>query len=155
MGRVGLKFTNFSVQNLFKKGYKRAGFIPQGDGQTLSLQVQSNGTYYQNYSLSFLEPWLGGKRPNQLSFSISYSKQSDVNSNYINQNYYTQMLNYTYGYGSSSNYYTDAYDPDKYVRLIGLALVLVNVCAGRMTILPLWQNCRIRAICWSHGSTSL
>lgn len=122
VGRVGLKFTNFSVQNLFRKGYKRAGFIPQGDSQTLSLQVQTNGTYYQNYALSFLEPWLGGKRPNQLSFSISYSKQSDVNSNYINQNYYNQLYNYTYGYGTSSNYYTDAYDPDKYVKMINLSL---------------------------------
>ena len=93
VGRVGLKFTNFSVQSLFNKGYKRAGFIPQGDGQTLSLQVQTNGTYYQNYSLSFLEPWLGGKRPNQLSFSIYYSKQSDINSSYYNTNYYNNMYN--------------------------------------------------------------
>ena len=122
VGRVGLKFTNFSVQNLFKKGYKRAGFIPQGDGQTLSLQVQTNGTYYQNYSLSFLEPWLGGKRPNQLSFSIYYSKQSDVNSNYVNQNYYTQYMNYAYGYGTSNGYYIDAYDPDKYVKMLGFSL---------------------------------
>ena len=122
VGRVGLKFTNFSVQNLFRKGYKRAGFIPQGDGQTLSLQVQTNGTYYQNYGLSFLEPWLGGKRPNQLSFNISYSKQSDVNSNYINQNYYNNLYNYAYGYGTSSNYYTDAYAPDKYVKMVNLSL---------------------------------
>lgn len=122
VGRVGLKFTNFSVQNLFRKGYKRVGFIPQGDGQTLSLQVQTNGTYYQNYGLSFLEPWLGGKRPNQLSFNISYSKQSDVNSNYINQNYYNNLYNYAYGYGTSSNYYTDAYDPDKYVKMVNLSL---------------------------------
>lgn len=122
VGRVGLKFTNFSVQNLFRKGYKRAGFIPHGDGQTLSLQVQTNGTYYQNYGLSFLEPWLGGKRPNQLSFNISYSKQSDVNSNYINQNYYNRLYNYAYGYGTSSNYYTDAYDPDKYVKMVNLSL---------------------------------
>ncbi len=122
IGRVGLKFTNFSVQNLFRKGIKRGGFIPQGDGQTLSLQVSTNGTYYQSYSLSFLEPWLGGKRPNQLSFGISYSKQSDVNSNYINQNYYNNYLNYAYGYGTSSNYYTDAYDPDKYVKLLTLNL---------------------------------
>ena len=122
VGRVGLKFTNFSIQSLFNKGYKRAGFIPQGDGQTLSLQVQTNGTYYQNYSLSFLEPWLGGKRPNQLSFSISYSKQSDINSNYINQNYYSNYYNYLAGLGNSSNYYTDAYDPDKYVKMLGVSL---------------------------------
>ncbi len=122
VGRVGLKFTNFSVQNLFRKGYKRAGFIPQGDGQTLSLQVQTNGTYYQNYSLSFLEPWLGGKRPNQLSLSIYYSKMSDVNSQYYNNNYYQNM--YSYMYGSSSSYYnyTNYYDPNKYVKMLGVSL---------------------------------
>ena len=122
VGRVGLKFTNFSVQSLFNKGYKRAGFLPQGDAQTLSLQVQTNGTYYQNYSLSFLEPWLGGKRPNQLSFSVFYSKQSDINSNYINQNYFNNIYNYMYGNGMSGNYYTDAYDPDKYVKMLGVSL---------------------------------
>ena len=122
VGRVGLKFTNFSIQSLFNKGYKRAGFLPQGDGQTLSLQVQTNGTYYQNYGLSFLEPWLGGKRPNQLSFSIAYSKQSDMNSNFINQNYYNNFYNYMYGTGSNSNYYTDAYDPDKYVKMFSASL---------------------------------
>ena len=124
VGRVGLKFTNFSVQSLFNKGYKRAGFIPQGDGQTLSLQVQTNGTYYQNYSLSFLEPWLGGKRPNQLSFSIYYSKQSDINSSYYNTNAYNNMYNLMYGYGSNSGYYnySNYYDPDKYVKMLGLSL---------------------------------
>ena len=122
IGRVGLKFTNFSVQDLFRKGYKRAGFIPQGDGQTVQLQIQTNGTYYQNYSFSFLEPWLGGKRPNQLSFSVFYSKQTDVNSNYYNSNYYNNYYNYLYGTGSSSNYYTDAYDPDKYCQTLGFSV---------------------------------
>ncbi len=124
VGRVGLKFTNFSVQSLFNKGQKRAGFIPQGDGQTLSLQVSTNGTYYQNYSLSFLEPWLGGKRPNQLSFSIYYSKQSDINSNYYNSSYYNSMYNLMYGYGSNSSYYnySNYYDPDKYVKMLGVSL---------------------------------
>ncbi len=124
VGKVGLKFTNFSVQSLFNKGKKRAGFIPQGDGQTLSLQVSTNGTYYQNYSLSFLEPWLGGKRPNQLSFSIYYSKQSDINSNYYNSSYYNSMYNLMYGYGSNSSYYnySNYYDPDKYVKMLGVSL---------------------------------
>lgn len=122
VGRVGLKLTNFSAQSLFSRGKKRGGFIPQGDGQTLSIQVQTNGTYYQNYSLSFLEPWLGGKRPNQLSFSIYYSKQSDINSRYINQNYYNNYYNYLSGYGTNSSYYTDAYDPDKYVKMFGASL---------------------------------
>ena len=86
--------------------------------------MQTNGTYYQNYSLSFLEPWLGGKRPNQLSFSIYYSKQSDINSNYYNTNYYNNMYNMMYGYGSNSGYYnySNYYDPDKYVKMLGLSL---------------------------------
>ena len=122
VGRVGLKFTNFSMRNLFGKGSKRAGFIPQGDGQTLQLSGQTNGTYFQSYSLAFLDPWFGGKRPNQFSFSISYSKQSDVNSNYYNN--YNSIYNYMYGYGTNSSYYnyTNYYDPDKYVKMFNVAV---------------------------------
>ena len=124
IGKLGLKFTNFSLQNLFgKNGYKRIGFIPQGDGQTLSLQGQTNGTYYQSYALSFIDPWFGKKRPNSFSFSLYYSKQSDVNSNFYN-NYYNNLYNYYYGYGTNSGYYnyTNYYDPDKWVRLVGLSV---------------------------------
>lgn len=122
VGRVGLKFTNFSMRNLFGKGSKRAGFIPQGDGQTLQLSGQTNGTYFQSYSLAFLDPWFGGKRPNQFSFSISYSKQSDVNSNYYNN--YNSIYNYMYGYGTNSSYYnyTNYYDPDKYVKMFNVSV---------------------------------
>ena len=122
VGRVGLTFTNFSMQNLFSRGSKRAGFIPQGDGQTLSLSGQTNGTYYQSYSLSFLDPWFGGKRPTQFSVSVYYSKQTDVNSNYYS-NYYN-LYSSLYGYGTSSSYYdySNYYDPDKYVKIFGLSV---------------------------------
>lgn len=122
VGKVGVKFTNFSIQNLFRKGRKRMGIIPMGDGQTLSIQGQTNGTYYQQYSLSFLDPWFGGKRPNQLSVSFFYSKQTDVNGNY--ENYYNNLLNYRYGYNNSNGYYNYAnyYDPDKYMRVYGLSV---------------------------------
>ncbi len=124
VGRVGLKFTNFSLQNLFGRGSKRAGFIPQGDGQTLSLSGQSNGTYFQSYSLSFLDPWFGGKRPTQFSFSLYYSKQSDVNSSYYSN--YNSIYNYYYGYGTNSSYYdySNYYEPDKYVKMFGLSIGL-------------------------------
>ena len=124
VGRIGLTFTNFSIQNLFGKGYKRGGFFPQGDGQTLQLSGQTNGTYYQSYSLSFIDPWFGGKRPNQFSFSVFYSKQSDVNSNYYSSNYYNNYYNYLYGYGSNSSYYnySNYYDPDKYVKMFGASI---------------------------------
>ncbi len=124
VGRIGLKFTNFSMQNLFGKGSKRAGFIPQGDGQTLSISGQTNGTYYQSYSISFLDPWFGGKRPNQFSVSAYYSKQTDVSDSYYGSSYYNNYYNYMYGYGSSSSYYnyTNYYDPDKYVKMFGISV---------------------------------
>ncbi len=124
VGRIGLKFTNFSIQNLFGKGYKRGGFFPQGDGQTLQISGQTNGSYYQSYSLSFLDPWFGGKRPNQFSVSLFYSKQSDVNSNYYSSSYYNNYYNYLYGYGSNSSYYnySNYYDPDKYVKMFGASI---------------------------------
>lgn len=126
IGKVGLKFTNFSLQNLIGKGgYKRAGFIPQGDGQTLSLQGQTNGTYYQSYSLSFVDPWFGRKRPNQFSLSVFYSKQSDVNSSHYS-NYMNNLYSYYYGYGygTNSSYYnySNYYDPNKWVQLVGASV---------------------------------
>ena len=66
IGRMALKFTNFSTYNLFHKSNNRRLLLPQGDGQTLSLSGQTNGKFYHSYSISFLEPWLGGKRPNSL-----------------------------------------------------------------------------------------
>jgi len=72
IGTLGLSFNNFSIQGLFDKdAYKP---IPMGDGQTLSLRAQAS-TFYQTYSLSFREPWLGGKRPVSLSTSFSYTRQ--------------------------------------------------------------------------------
>ncbi len=125
VGRIGLKFTNFSMQNLFGRGSKRAGFIPQGDGQTFTISGQTNGTYYQSYSFSFLEPWFGGKRPNQFSVSAYYSKQTDVSDRFYGNNYYNNYYNYLYGgYGSNNSYYNYAnyYDPDKYVKMFGLSV---------------------------------
>lgn len=124
VGRVGLKFTNFSIRNLFGKGNKRAGFIPQGDGQTLSISGQTNASYYQSYSISFLDPWFGGKRPNQFSVSAYYSKQTDVSDSYYGSSYYNNYYNYLYGMGSSSSYYnyTNYYDPDKYVKMFGFSV---------------------------------
>ncbi len=78
---VGLKFSNFSVRNIFNKEAWHP--LPTGDGQTLSLRVQSNGKYYSQYSFSFLEPWLGGKKPNAFSLSGYMSNQTSLNSSYI------------------------------------------------------------------------
>ena len=72
IGTLGLSFNNFSARNLFnKEAYKP---LPMGDGQKVSLRLQGS-TYFQTYSLSFSEPWFGGKKPVQFSSSISYSTQ--------------------------------------------------------------------------------
>jgi len=69
IGTVGLTFNNFSTRNFFKKDAWSP--LPGGDGQRLSIRAQSNGRYYQGYNFSFTEPWLGGKKPNSLSFWIN------------------------------------------------------------------------------------
>ncbi|MBF0694345.1 MAG: outer membrane protein assembly factor BamA [Flavobacterium sp.] len=72
IGTLGLSFNNFSVRNLFnKEAYKP---LPMGDGQKVALRLQGS-SFFQTYSLSFSEPWFGGKKPVQFSSSISYSKQ--------------------------------------------------------------------------------
>lgn len=68
IGTLGVKFSNFAAKNMFKKGAWRP--VPAGGGQQLSLRFQTTGSYYTSYSASFTEPWLGGKKPNALSFSV-------------------------------------------------------------------------------------
>lgn len=130
IGRLSLKFTNFSMYNLFHKTDNRRMLLPQGDGQTFSISGQTNGSYYHSYSISFLEPWLGGNRPNSLSLSLFYSKQTDISDTYYNSSYYNNYYQYMYGYGSygnnyyGNNYYNydSYYDPDKYIKLLGGAI---------------------------------
>ncbi len=124
IGKIGLKFSNFCLANLFKKDGLRRGVMPQGNGETFSISGQTNGRYYQAYSVSYVNPWFGGKRPNQLSVSAFFSKQTDVSDNYYNSAYYNSYYNsYLYGYGSNGyNYYQNFYDPDKFVKLVGLSL---------------------------------
>ena len=81
IGTLGLTFNNFSLRNFLKlKDFKP---VPQGDGQTLSVQAQA-GQYFKNYSLSFTEPWLFGTRPTALSVGLNHS-----------------TVNYTDTYGAS------------------------------------------------------
>ena len=127
IGRISLKFTNFSMRNLFNKNARRRAFLPQGDGQTFTISGQTNGSYYQSYSVSFLDPWFGNKRPNSLSVTAFYSKQTGVSNNYYNSAYYSGMYSYMYGYGygNYNNYYNsyeNYYDPDKSVQLYGVSV---------------------------------
>ncbi len=98
VGTVGLRFSNFSVRNILNKEAWRP--LPTGDGQTLSLRAQTSGKFYQSYSFSFIEPWLGGKKPNSFSLSFSHSKVNYSANNYYN-NYYSP---YGSGYGGFGGY---------------------------------------------------
>ena len=126
IGRAGLKFSNFSMQNLFGKNKNRRGILPQGHGQQFELSASTNGSYYQSYSVSFSDPWFGGKRPTRLSVSAFYSKQTDVNSSYYNSSYYNSYYSMLYGMGNYNssyyNNYSSYYDPDKYIQLFGLSV---------------------------------
>ncbi len=126
IGKLSLKFTNFSMRNLFRKNALRRGIIPQGDGQTLTLSAQSNGKYYQSYSVSFFDPWFGRKRPNSFSISAFMSVQTDVADSYYNSAYYNNYNNYLYGYGNYNGYgynnMASYYDPDKYIKMYGVSV---------------------------------
>ncbi len=129
IGKLSLKFTNFSIKNLFHPSTYR-GVIPQGEGQTFTVSAQTNARYYQAYSVSFLDPWFGGKRPNSLSVSAYYSRQTGVNSSYYNSTWANSM-NYM-GYGGNypgytgnyndyyQNSYQASYDPNKVLQMVGL-----------------------------------
>lgn len=71
IGTLGVRFTNFSTRNIFKKESWRP--LPSGDGQQLNVRAQTNGPTYQSYNFSFTEPWLGGKKPNSLTYSFFHS----------------------------------------------------------------------------------
>ena len=128
IGKLSLKFTNFSFANLFRKNNNYRGILPQGDGQTLTISGQTNGRYYQSYSVSFFDPWFGGKRPNSFSVSAFYSVQTDVSSQYYNSaymnNYYNMLSGYGYygGYGNYYDNYESYYDPDKSIKMFGVSV---------------------------------
>ncbi|MBD8387213.1 outer membrane protein assembly factor BamA [Dysgonomonas sp. BGC7] len=124
IGKLSLKFSNFSLKNLLNpKSYK--GIIPQGEGQTLVLSAQTNAKFYQSYSISFMDPWFGGKRPNSLSVGAYYSKQTDINSRYLNNayGYYNPYSMYGSNYGNSyGGDYSIGADPNKSIQMIGASV---------------------------------
>ena len=125
VGSIGLKFTNFAIQNLFNpKSYR---IVPQGEGQTFSINARTNGVYYTSASISFIEPWLGGKRPNSLSTSIFFASQTGYSDRYYQayRNLYNSYA-YNYAYYGNSDYYQQLAeseaDPDKYLRTFGVSI---------------------------------
>jgi outer membrane protein insertion porin family len=107
IGTLGLTFNNFSLRNIFNgKAYRP---LPKGDGQKLSLRGQTNGSYYQSYSFSFSEPWLGGKKP--VSFGLSAFTSSQKYRRNINEDQSIRMNGVTVSLGRRLNW------PDNYFQL--------------------------------------
>ncbi|TRX38658.1 BamA/TamA family outer membrane protein [Flavobacterium sp. ZT3R18] len=103
VGTLGLSFNNFSARNMFKKDAYHP--VPMGDGQKVALRLQAS-SYYKTYSVSFSEPWFGGKRPVQFNSSFAFSQQ-------YNSNYQTQKV-----------------DKSKYINITTLSVGL----AKRLTV---------------------
>lgn len=103
VGTVQLGFNNFSTKKFFQKGAWNP--VPSGDGQKLNLAIQMNGIGWQNYSISFLEPWLGGKKPNSLGSRVYYT---------INQNPLNDFRMSTFG--TSFDFGTRLKWPDDFFR---------------------------------------
>ncbi len=97
VGTLGVTFNNFSARNIGNLSAWKP--LPSGDGQKLSVRFQANGSSYQNYSLSFTEPWLGGKKPN--SFSITLSRSISYPYKIQQYNQLSGANQYGSAYGSS------------------------------------------------------
>ena len=79
VGTLGVTFNNFSLRNAGNLKSWRP--LPAGDGQRFSVRLQANGRSFQNYSVSFMEPWLGGRKPNAFSVNFNHS----VSNRFVNQ----------------------------------------------------------------------
>ena len=126
IGRIGIKFNNFSMRNLLGKNKLHRGLLPAGDGEQIGLNFQTNGRYYRSYNASYSTGWFGGKRPNAFNVGAFYMKQSDVSSTYYNSAWMNSINSYYSGYGSYNNYYYNNYesylDDDKYLKMVGFSI---------------------------------
>ncbi len=109
IGTVGLVFNNFSLRKA--SSFRNWTPVPSGDGQRLSLNLQANGVQYQAYSLSFNEPWLGGRRPNSFSFSLNHSIQRSGRALEASKDSYIKVNSATVGLGRQLRF------PDDYFTL--------------------------------------
>jgi outer membrane protein insertion porin family len=110
IGTLGLSFNNFSIRNIFnKEAYKP---LPMGDGQSLSLRLQTSRTF-NTYSFSFTEPWLGGRKPKSLSFSVYSSSQYQFNfqTGVVDRNQSLGIIGASVGLGQRLNW------PDDFFQL--------------------------------------
>jgi len=81
VGSLGVSFNNFSMKEVFSQWDP----IPSGDGQRLSLRVQSQGRNFLSANASFTEPWLGGKKPTNLTVSTFTALQSGYTTGFVSR----------------------------------------------------------------------
>ncbi|MCL2726998.1 MAG: outer membrane protein assembly factor BamA [Bacteroidales bacterium] len=125
VGSLGVSFNNFSTRRIFEKQAWKP--VPLGDGQTLSLRFQTNGSYYTALTASFVEPWLFGKKPTSLSLSTYYTRQT-------NFSYWTRPNNDQFMeiYGFAAGLGTRLKWPDNY-------FILYNELGAQRYRLQDWQ----------------
>ncbi len=108
---VGIVLNNLSVKSMFNGG--KWSPYPSGQNQKLSISVQTNGTYYKSASMTFMDPWLGGKKPNSLSVSVFYSDQNNAYYAWEDSSEYFRTLGISVGLGKRLSW------PDPYFTLYG------------------------------------
>lgn len=113
VGSVGITLNNISIGDSFKAGAWRP--YPMGKNQKLSIQAQSNGSYYKALSASFTDPWFGGKKPNTFMTSVHYSDQNDAYYAWQESSSYFRTLGVSLGFGKRLSW------PDPYFQIYGEA----------------------------------
>ena len=109
VGTVGLSLNNFSVKNIGDWDKWRP--YPSGDGQRLSLQIQSNGRRFQSYNLIFSEPWFGGKKPNNFTVSVNRTANRSIDLFTNDLNGFLKATGFTIGLGRRLRW------PDDYFQI--------------------------------------
>jgi outer membrane protein insertion porin family len=118
VGTVGLTFNNFSTRNLLH--LEKWKPLPRGDGQKVSLRAQASGRSFQSYSVSFTEPWLGGRKPNSLTVSLNHSVSRLLTTTYeFSDNTSLRQSGVTVGLGRRLEW------PDNYFTLVNSLSFLV------------------------------
>ncbi|MBQ5903736.1 MAG: outer membrane protein assembly factor BamA [Alistipes sp.] len=113
VGSIGVTFNNLSIKNALKKGAWRP--YPMGQNQRLSINGQTNGTYYKALSLSFTDPWLGGKKPNSFTISGHISEQNNAYYVWQTSTMHFRTYGLALGLGKRMNW------PDPYFTFYGEA----------------------------------
>ena len=143
VGTVGLSLNNFSVKNIGNWDKWRP--YPSGDGQRLSLQIQSNGRRFQSYSLTFSEPWLGGKKPNNFTVSVNRTANRNIGFRTRDLNGFLKVTGFTIGLGRRlrwpDDYFTiqnsfsyQFYDVFNFGRTLGFSTGQANSLTFNTTI---------------------